>query len=508
MSKLSHNIAANIVGKGTTIGLALMTVPWYVRLLGVESFGLIGVFAGLQAIFSLLDMGFSTTVNREIAHLSAIPGSAGQQRTLVRTVESVYWGLAACVVLVLAVLAQWIAKHWLISVTLDETTLCTSLILMGLVIGLQFPFYLYQGVLFGLERQVSLNMIVGSAAILRFGGALAILCWIAPSITLFFAWNAGVAALQTLVTWVYAWHCLPKASRPARFEAQALKRIARFSVEIMGITLVGAMIVQLDKIVLSRSLSLDQFGYYALAGVIASSMIVVSLTIFNAIFPRFSYMRSAGLEGDLKRLYHHTSQLMSFFVLPASAVLSVMSYDVLLLWTGSAEIAERAWLFVSLLVLGSMLSALYNVPLALQLAFRQTRASLLGLLIGIMALIPLMLLIAPRYGGVGVSSLVLAFYVIYPLVCINVMHRRLLPTERWRWFREDVGLPIIAAFSLVAAVHWLRPSQSNLLETGLWIATAWAGASLLLAFLLPSLRERLFYKGKRVLALVYGAYQT
>ncbi len=489
MPKLSHNIAANLAGKGTTIGLALLTVPWYVRLLGVESFGLIGVFAGLQAIFSLLDMGFSATVNREIAHLSAIPGSAGQQRTLVRTVESVYWGLAICVVLVVAVLAQWIAKHWLISVTLDETTLCTSLVLMGLVIGLQFPFYLYQGVLFGLERQVSLNVIVGSAAILRFGGALAVLYWIAPSITLFFAWNAGVAALQTLVTWAYAWHCLPKASRPARFEAQALKRIARFSVEIMGITLVGAMIVQLDKIVLSRSLSLDQFGYYALAGVIASSMIVVSQTVFNAIFPRFSYMRSAGLEGDLKRLYHRTSQLMSFFVLPASAVLTVMSYDVLLLWTGSAEIAERTWLFVSLLVLGSTLSALYNVPLALQLAFRQARVSLLGLLTGIVVLTPLMLLIAPYYGGVGVSSLVLAFYVIYLLVCINVMHRRLLPSERRKWFITDTGAPILVVYSLVLVVRWLRPSEMSLAWTGAWIFVAWLGASLLLVVLLPTLRQ-------------------
>ena len=508
MPKISHNIAANIVGKGTTVGLALLTVPWYVRLLGVESYGLIGFFASLQAIFSLLNMGFSTTVNREIAHLSAVPNSAGQQRTLVRSVEAVYWGLAVCISLIVVMSSQWIARHWLISVTLDETTLRTALVLMGLVIALQFPFYLYQGVLFGLERQVSLNVIIGVAAILRFGGALAVLYWVAPSITLFFAWNAGIAALQTLVTWCYAWNCLPKADRPTHFEFQALKRMAGFSVEVMGITFTGAIIVQLDKIVLSRSLNLDQFGYYALAGVIASSMIVVSQTIFNAIFPRFSYMRSAGLEGDLTRLYHRTSQLMSLLVLPAAAVLTVMSYDVLLLWTGDAEIAEHTWLFVSLLVMGSTLSALYNVPLALQLAFRQARASMVGLLAGVVVLTPLMFILAPRYGGAGVASLVLAFYALYTLICVNVMHRHLLPAERWRWLRVDVGIPAIAAFSTVAAASRLRPMQLNTPETALWLASAWLAASILLVLLMPYVREQLFSRGKRLLALFHGRYET
>jgi hypothetical protein len=38
----------------------------------IEAFGLIGVFTSLQTIMSLLDMGLTTTLNRELSKHAAI----------------------------------------------------------------------------------------------------------------------------------------------------------------------------------------------------------------------------------------------------------------------------------------------------------------------------------------------------------------------------------------------------------------------------------------------------
>ena len=46
-------------------------VPLYIRFMGMEGYGLIGVFTTMLAIFALLDLGLGLTVNRELARLSA-----------------------------------------------------------------------------------------------------------------------------------------------------------------------------------------------------------------------------------------------------------------------------------------------------------------------------------------------------------------------------------------------------------------------------------------------------
>ena len=47
--------------------MSLAFVPLYIKFMGIESYGLVGIFASLLALFGLLDMGLSTTLNRELA---------------------------------------------------------------------------------------------------------------------------------------------------------------------------------------------------------------------------------------------------------------------------------------------------------------------------------------------------------------------------------------------------------------------------------------------------------
>ena len=68
-------LARNVtVGLASSIGAALLglaVVPLYLKYLGLEAYGLIGFFATIQALFLILDMGMSPTMNREIARCSA-----------------------------------------------------------------------------------------------------------------------------------------------------------------------------------------------------------------------------------------------------------------------------------------------------------------------------------------------------------------------------------------------------------------------------------------------------
>ena len=60
---------ANYLGQGWAALMGIAFVPLYVKVLGVESYGLVGVFAVLQASLMLLDLGLTPTLSREMARL-------------------------------------------------------------------------------------------------------------------------------------------------------------------------------------------------------------------------------------------------------------------------------------------------------------------------------------------------------------------------------------------------------------------------------------------------------
>ena len=64
---VKRNVAANVAGGVWNIVLNLAVVPIQIRILGPEAFGLVSFMATLQLILSVLDLGLTVTVIREVA---------------------------------------------------------------------------------------------------------------------------------------------------------------------------------------------------------------------------------------------------------------------------------------------------------------------------------------------------------------------------------------------------------------------------------------------------------
>jgi O-antigen/teichoic acid export membrane protein len=182
MSTVRVNILANVIGRAWTALIALAFVPIYLRLLGVDAYGLIGFFLTLQAVLGLFDLGLSLTLNRELARSSAAPGPVRLAPNLFRTMEIVYWFASIVIGAAVVVVAPVIASGWLDDTTLPRSSVEQALRLMGVVIALQMPLTLYQGGMMGLQRQVAANAILAVSATLRAAGAAAVLLLVAPAI--------------------------------------------------------------------------------------------------------------------------------------------------------------------------------------------------------------------------------------------------------------------------------------------------------------------------------------
>ena len=450
MSRVKTNFFANLAGSGWTALVGLACTPLYIRFMGMEAYGLIGFYFMLQGVIQILDLGLSPTVNREMARYSVLPGKAGEARDFVRTLEVGYWAIGILIGCAVWYSAPYIATHWIKAGNISPLEVRRAVTVMGALTALQWPLTFYQGGLLGLQRQVVLNGITIATATLSGGGALLVLWLVAPTVSAFFTWQIAVSLLQAAATTFALWRCLPGSGHVARFDLGTTRGIWRFAAGMSGITITALMLTQLDKVILSKMLTLKTFGYYILAGVVGNGLSGVIISpMFNTIFPRFSSLVAAGDEKSLLAMYHGSTQVMAVMILPTAAVIAIFSPEIMLLWTGSPEIANNTASIVSILVAGTALNGLMNLPYALQLSHGWTRIGLAINAMFILAIVPAIVFMTMHYGAAGAASVWLGLNGIYMIIGVPLTHRRLLKGEALRWFTKDVGIPL--AGSLIIA---------------------------------------------------------
>lgn len=459
VSQLKLNIIANFVGKGWAALMSLAFIPFYIKFLGIEAYGLIGIFLTLLALFSLLDLGLSTTLNRELARMTVQTGSEQKMRDLTRTLELAYFVLAVLIGIAVISLASPISLYWVKPDSLSTGTIYQAVLTMGLAIACQFPFSLYAGGLMGLQRQVLLNFIVGSMATLRGGGAVVVLWFIAPTIQAFFGWQIIVSVLQVMITGALLWSNLPKPGRGARFQKGLLIKCWRFAAGMTVISVLSVVLMQMDKVILSRILSLETFGYYMFASVVAGGLYVFFGPMFSALFPRYSQLVALGEEDQLVRLYHDSCQMIAVIVLPVAVILALFSREILYLWTQDSVIVANSHLILRILVVGTAMAGLMILPYALQLAHGWTRLAIVQNLIGIAVLLPMLVWLTKLYGAQGAAVIWVLLNVGCLLVSIPFMHTRLIKEEKWRWYVHDVFKPLSGALLVAVPSFWLYPAD-------------------------------------------------
>lgn len=426
-------------------------VPLYIRYLGAESYGLIGIFAALQAWLILLDMGLSQTLNREMARFRGGAHTGKSIRDLLRSMEVIYL-LVACVIAVTVFFcSQWLAINWLKVEKLSPLEVADALAIMGGVIAFRWLSGLYRSAISGLQEQVWLNVSNISFSTLRGMGVIGVLVWISPTVEAFFIYQGLVAILETIALGLMLYLLLPKTSVPGQFSWSAIAHAWRFAGGVMLITLLVLLMTQVDKVLLSKWLSLTEFGYYSLAGAIASVLYMFVNPIGSAVSPRLAEMVAKGEALSIKTAYHRYAQFLTMTVGPMALVIAAFSDHILLLWTRDLQTTKVVSPIVSALCIGTLLNALMCVPYSLQLAYGWTRLSIHISILVVAIYIPTLFLVVPHFGMLGAAWLWAGVNACFILIALPIMHRKLLPYELGNWYLKDV-LPAVITSGLVVFI--------------------------------------------------------
>ncbi|MEI7868324.1 MAG: oligosaccharide flippase family protein [Candidatus Methylumidiphilus sp.] len=466
---LKKNILANYLGQGWMALMEIAFVPVYIKYLGMEAYGLIGLFVMLQAWLGLLDMGMNPTLNREMARYTAGEHTAQSIRDLLRSLEVIAFTIGLLIVLVVWLSATWLSTYWLKVERMPLETVSQAISAMGFVLALRFIETLYHGAIVGLQQQVLLNLARASTATLRSLGAVAILIWVKPSIELFFVWQSIVSVLTIIVFIIVTYRHLPSLSQPSKFCMSQLERVWRFASGMMATTLLVLLLMQVDKIILSRVLSLEMFGYYTLAGTVAQSLALLITPVTQAYYPRFTELATQGDIAGLIALHHQSAQLICVLVVPVALMLMFFGENILQLWTGNAVLAQDVAPILALLTLGTLLNGFMHIPYLLTLAYGWSSFGVQQNIVAVILFIPAILWIAPRYGALGAASMWVILNFCCLLISPHYIYSRYLKTEKWCWYINDVIYPTIPSLSMAILFWQIQPILINKLMQFAWL---------------------------------------
>ncbi len=465
MGRFRANLLANFAGTGWLALVQVACVPFLIQLLGIEAFGLIGFYVALQASLQILDLGVSPTINRELARYSALDDGTPRMRDLVRTFEVGYWTIGIVLGGAVAASAGLIADHWIKAQALSAEEIRRSVTMMAILIMLQWPLSFYQGGLRGLQRQVLLNAIKIIAATLSGVGGVLALWLIEPTVTVFFRWQIGVAALHVVLITACLWRSLPRAQRRPIVDLQLARASFDFAAGMSGIAFFAMILAQMDKVVLSKLLPLRAFGYYVLASTIVGGLQIIISPIFEATFPRLSALVARGERQPVELIYHEASQLMAVLILPAAGLLAFFSFDIVYVWTGQVETARAVAPIASLLAVGTAINGVMHLPYALQLAHGWTSLGLRITIAKVIVFLPLLLLVAARLGPVGAAGVWVLVNASYMVVALPLTHRRVLPGHAGAWLIRDVLLPLVAVLGVLLLARALVQEPTGRIAT-------------------------------------------
>jgi O-antigen/teichoic acid export membrane protein len=217
-----------------------------------------------------------------------------------------------------------------------------------------------------------------------------------------------------------------------------IKPLLKFALSIALLSLIWALATQTDKLILSKMLSLADYGYFTLAILVAGGVNVVSAPVSNVIMPRLATLEAENNHDELIRVYRQTTQLVSIVAGSATVTMVLYAEPLLWAWTSDLRLAHHVAPILQLYAEGNAILAVSAFPYYLQYAKGDLKLHLIGNLLLITLLIPFIIWSVSQYGALGAGYAWLLVNAIYFILWIPLVHLRFEKKLHLRWLIFDV----------------------------------------------------------------------
>lgn len=442
--------AFGVINSITAAIVGIIAVPFYLKYLGKEAYGVIAFFSTFQAILQIFDLGISPTTSREVARLTISQNFLGTSSTI-KTLERLGFFVLLFTLILISMLSPQIASYWLKTTDLKQSLVANCIVLMSLIFGLRIVSSVYSGALIGLQRVDLTSKVSLVYSLLSTLGAILLLNWDIIDLSGFFIWQllmtlSYLAALRIMTIQ------LGLLKKDGHFSKDILRSILKFSLGMNGISVASVVLMQLDKVILSNQLGLKEYGSYMIGVQVSNSLLLLVVPFFNVIFPNFSQLVSTNDPGLKDRFYWGTRTLLSV-IFPTATILSLVASDLIYIWTHDQDIVQIAGLASSLLTLGIAVNTIMVPQYSVQLAKGDSPLALKISILMLFITAPMTFFLARHWGPTGGALSYLISNLIYVLLGTFITFTKYFEITILDYFKRALMWPLLTALALGLISH-------------------------------------------------------
>lgn len=389
-SQLGQNILTNYLAVVWMGGLSIALIPLYLTRLGPDQWGLVAICMAIQGFMGLLDAGLGQIMPRDIARVA---GDRAAEARVFQVFSRAYLGLGLVGLVLGQVGVPWLSTHWFSQrqSVADGVDLALRLVLVQFFF--QFANNAHSGYWNGLQAQALGNFrqcVFGTA---KHAGALALVyMWRADA----FAYLVPFALLSALEWSVN--RCTVRKGLGDLVDGQVpfadFRVLAREAgVLAMGV-LIGMLVSQIDRIVLSRVVDVASFGRYIIVANLGLAFMQLQSPLIRAFFPRLARADAIGGQISLLRL---GSGVFVLCVLPCILVAAAAPW-LLQFWLGDSQMVAEGVLPLRLILGAVAVNAMYQLIYQRILSLGYSRLVFVINMVVLIVVAPLAIAIAPEYG--------------------------------------------------------------------------------------------------------------
>jgi O-antigen/teichoic acid export membrane protein len=342
---VSRNIAWSYANWAISILAPLISVPFYVRLLGHDLYGQWLVILSLTQYLGLADLGMAQTVGNRIAQALA-NGRRNLLGSLVSTTVFTYAAITAVVCAIAAAATPWFARHYLPG----GHTVADAFLLYVVLSAASFPLKAYQMALRGFERVDQEQAIEAGSAAARAAIVIAALAAGAKLLAVAFINGASALVAAAVACWMAL--RLEPLTRPrlAGFSMRLLREMARPSCAFFALQIGFTLTLGVDNLVIGYALGAAAVTRYAVSFRLMWIAVGMFSAAITALTPTVTANYARDQRGPLREGFLLSMRLAILYAGAGAILLWFVGPSFIRAWAGPGVMPARATYALQLVV--------------------------------------------------------------------------------------------------------------------------------------------------------------
>lgn len=355
---LARNCLLNLAGQALPLLVAVLAIPPTVRSLGTERFGLLSLAWVVLGYFTVFDLGLGRASTKHVAEALG----AGDREAIPRivwTVAAAQTAFGMMGALIVAATAPILAARVLkvpAGLVSDGTTV---LYVLAAALPIMLLSGCFSGVLEALQRFDLINAVKVPSSIMVFVvSLLGAKGGLKLSTIVLFIVLTRLAALACL--WTLAIFIAP-GLRHLTASWSMLKRLLGFGGWVTLSSIVGPVLVYLDRFMVASLISMSAVALYTAPYEALSRLLIIPGSIAVTLFPSFSSLVGTGDQERARRIFVTSVKYLFLAIGPVALAVILFSGEILRHWLGPM-FAERGAIAMQVLAAGFLVNSLAHIP--------------------------------------------------------------------------------------------------------------------------------------------------